>query len=374
MFNEIKDRAKTGKCCVLKFDIKSFFSRIDHEILKRAWAKVLGLQRLPPDHFNVFNATTRFSYIMLDDLRISKSKSGKKGPFDEKKLASHTKSGILAFFESPKELREKIGNKEIKLHKYPFRNSDGEPVGIPQGLPISAVLANIYLFDFDSTIVNEIVEPFNCYYRRYSDDIIVLCDQSQAERILELVNDLIQKSKVEISKEKTERFDFSSINVAGQQRLTSIKNDSGVSKIGVPFSYLGFEFYSYQTLIKSNNLAKFYRRMINAVKSKSRRALQEAANSPDKKPIIYRRQLYKLYTSLPLSATTTVRNKKWLEKNILGNYVRKTKKMEKKQRSNYISYVHRASEIMEEPKIWRQIRNHIKILNQAIQKHLRAIE
>ncbi|HEX8015252.1 MAG TPA: reverse transcriptase domain-containing protein, partial [Flavobacterium sp.] len=55
--------------------------------------------------------------------------------------------------------------------------------GIPQGLPISAVLANLYLFDFDLDIVNRWVKPHNVYYRRYSDDIFIVCDKNLCDEI-----------------------------------------------------------------------------------------------------------------------------------------------------------------------------------------------
>lgn len=374
VFEEIKQQAKDGDCCVLKFDITKFFSNLDHTILRQQWAKVIGKDRLPNDHYNVFKAATSFSYIMRDDLRQPALSKHRKNCFNEKELARHRQKGVQAFFESPEQFREKIRNKEIRIHRYPFRNKENIPVGIPQGLPISAILANIYLLDFDIKVIEDIVGKYNAYYRRYSDDIIVVCKPSEAEEILKCIKQLIEESKVEISLDKTEQFSFCMMEgKKDDKRLTSIRTDHDKHKAGVPFSYLGFEFYGYQTLIKSHNVSKFYRRLISSVKSKCNIALKQYEAGKTSNPVIFRRQLYRLYTNIDLNKKKVFTNKKRLEKNHLGVYVLKTKPIEKKQRSNYFSYLNRASDIMEEPAIKVQARNHMKIFNQAVQRHLKRI-
>jgi hypothetical protein len=372
VFEEIKKRSEIGDCCVLKFDIKSFFSRLDHSLLKEQWARVIQATELPHDHYNVFKAATKFSYIMRDDLRMHTRSSTKKGCFNEKELSKHRKKGIQAFFESPEQLRNKIKSKEIIIHRFPFRNKAGEPVGIPQGLPISAALANIYLLDFDIKVITEIVNKYTAYYRRYSDDIIVICQPNASSEILNCINQLIEESKVEISLEKTEEFRFCKMDgKKNQTRLTSIRTDHNLNRVGVPFTYLGFEFYGYKTLVKSHNVAKFYRRLISSVKSKCNIAIKQYEKGNSVKPIVYRRQLYRLYTDLNLNKKKIYTNRKWLQKNELGIYSYKTRPILKEHRSNYFSYLKRASDIMHEPAIKNQARNHMKIFNQAVQKHLK---
>ena len=46
--------------------------------------------------------------------------------------------------------------------------------GIPQGSPISGVLANIYMMEFDLAMKHLIEEENNGLYMRYSDDIIIV--------------------------------------------------------------------------------------------------------------------------------------------------------------------------------------------------------
>jgi len=366
-FLEIKRRAEIETCSVLKFDIESYFSTIDHKILKKAWASLLNMKSLPPDHFNVFKAATKFCYILKDDLRVNERRRNKRGShFNEKHIASIRKKGISSFLESPQAFRQAIKDGDLTLHKYPFRNKEHIPRGIPQGLPLSATLANLYLLSFDKKIIQKIVNEHNGYYRRYSDDMIVVCKPEDASLIESFVKKSIEENKIALSDSKTEKFLFKK-NSTG--KIVSIKLDISRSTIGTPFTYLGFEFYGYKSLIKSANLAKFYRRLVYAVKRKIKRAATLAQSRFDRKIVVYRRQLYKLYTALPLTASRVRTRTKWLSKNERGEYFFRTKEIDKKFNSNYISYVHRASKIMNEPAITKQIKKHSRIFNQAIFKH-----
>jgi hypothetical protein len=51
----------------LAIDLKSFFSTLDHKILKDQWCKILNEKELPKDHYRVFKACTNFKYVLLDD-------------------------------------------------------------------------------------------------------------------------------------------------------------------------------------------------------------------------------------------------------------------------------------------------------------------
>lgn len=369
---EIKSRANQKECVVLKFDIKSFFNEIDHDMLKQQWAEILTEPKLPKDHYNVFKAVTQFSYIMRDDLRIDKKSYGRRSGFDEGKLSKLRKKRIHAFFESPKEFREAIKAGELKLHKFPFWKN-GKPVGFPQGLPISATLANLYLLKFDEDILQNVVKKYGGFYRRYSDDIIVACNSDVADLIEDYIHNAIQKCKVEISREKTERFVFRyGLSAKGKRVLQSckIKKDTPLH-VGYPFTYLGFEFYGDKTLIKSANLAKFYRRMIRSVKTKAKRTVQSVKKTPGQPLKIYRNQLYRLYARYPLSAGQLRTKVKFWARNDKGEYFFKTERRPAKHSSNYLSYAHRASDIMNEPAIAKQIDKHKKVLFQAMNKHLK---
>lgn len=372
VFEEVKKRATNEECTVLTFDIKSFFPSLNHTFLKEAWCKLLGVERLPEDHYNVFNASTKFSYILMDELRAYQSKNGRRAGFDEKKLAKiRNDVGVNCFFESSKEFKEKVKNKELRVYKYPFWDKENRcPIGIPQGLPISTILANLYLLEFDLEVYQKLVVQENCYYRRYSDDIVIICNNSQSSQIKDFVKDSIKAQKVKISEDKTEEFIFERFILEnGDTKLRSVKITSCERKTDVPLIYLGFEFYGERKAIKSSNLSKFYRRMIQAIKSKSRIALKEAESKPDKSPIIFRRQLYRLYSTINLRKTNIRTKFKRIVKTEKGNYRTISIESNKKLKSNYFTYIDRASEIMDAPSIKRQLRNHKKIFNQAVFKH-----
>ena len=254
-------------------------------------------------------------------------------------------------------------------------------MGIPQGLPISAVLANLYLLSFDLKVLNKVVNELGGYYRRYSDDIMVICQKDQYQQIEQFIVTAILESKVEISKHKTEIFLFRRFSFSPQKnRLTAIqiiKDKDGNEifyRVGEkPLTYLGFEFHGDKTLIKSANQAKFYRRMIYATKRKTHKAFIIARNNHMPQPVVFKGQLKKLYSILKLSATKEFSKRRKLVRNNWGEYSLKvyTQKNNKK-RSNYFSYVDRASHITGNPEINnRVVRHHATIFNAALARRLK---
>ena len=348
VFDEIKQRQN---CVALVLDIENFFPTLNHKKLKLAWAKILGNKTLPKDHYNIFKAATRFSYVKLDDLKT------KNNHFDEKELAKNKKSGKHTFFDNIKELLDS----DIIIHKNQKKNSDKKLIGIPQGLPISALLANMYMLAFDEIVINELSVKHDVYYRRYSDDIVVLCKENQIDFVERFIIDEVAKIDLIISEEKTEMTLFKTQN----NRLQSfkIRKDKSLQE-NVPLNYLGFEFYGYQTLIKSKNLAQFYREMKQTVKRKHKRVehLKEE-NLLDEAPL-FKRKLYRLYSfkgvksrKLPAMRTDFIDGKA------------KTEYFDRKFRGNYLRYAYRASDDLKAPEIKRQLRNHWKILQKTIKKY-----
>ncbi len=223
---------KWGNCAVLTFDIKSFFPTIDHILLKKSWTNLLGENSLPPDHYNIYRAVTNFSYIRKEELKDTK------GNFDEARLAELRKKGIEAFFESGTEFREKVvNNPSIRIYKNKNK-LNGRYVGIPQGLPITPLLANLYMYNFDMQVIEELVKTNLCAYRRYSDDILIICNPANANKIEKRIRELLKKkTRLQLSNSKTERFICKVEN--GIQTLQNIKTNK-------PYlTYLGFDYYGY---------------------------------------------------------------------------------------------------------------------------------
>lgn len=89
--------------------------------------------------------------------------------------------------------------------------------GVPEGLSISNILADIYLSDLKELICNK----FDVAFFRYVDDILILCQEEQAAKIKDYaVNILVQEFELEANLDKT---------------------TSGKLNEGVPF--LGYVFY-----------------------------------------------------------------------------------------------------------------------------------
>lgn len=375
-FEHIKTKAEKNKqCAVLKFDIEKFFSGINHKLLKASWSNLLEQKELPKDHYQVFRACTNFSYMLKDDLRISQSNNGRKAGFDEKKLAEIRKKGIECFFENPAEFRQAIKSGQLKVYKNPFYSkADKTRKGIPQGLPISATLANLYLLEFDRNVVKEIVKKRNGYYRRYSDDILIVVPVDEEEWANKYITKLILESKVSISTDKTEIFRFiKSTDTTGKSIIKGFLKKEHDLVDTTPLNYLGFDFYGFKTLIASKNLSKFYRRMKTSVKKKVKIATKKFQKDEiDRSGVaVYKRQLYKIYTSLNLEKSNPTKKRKKLIKNIFGYYYFKSHIQFPPFKGNYLSYAKRAAKIMEEPAIENQIRNHKRIFNKAIRERIR---
>jgi hypothetical protein len=346
IFDEIKKRED---CIVLAFDVENFFPTLNHKKLKLIWSKILGLKALPKDHYNIFKAATKFSYVKLNDLKT------KSNHFDEKKLAMLKKEGKHTFFNDMKELIDS----DIIIHKNQ-KHKNGKIIGIPQGLPISALLANIYMLPFDEAIINELTSKLGVFYRRYSDDIVVICKENQVDIVEEFVLNQIKEIELVISKEKTEKTLFKIDN--GKLQSFQIRGKDLIKNI--PLNYLGFEFYGYKTLIKSKNLASFYRDMKDSVRRKSKRVEKiNERNLNDESPI-FKRKIYRLYSFKGVKSRLLASKRSEF---IDGKLV--VKPFERKYRGNYIKYVYRASEEMNAPEIKRQIRRHWKILQSTLKKY-----
>lgn len=393
-FDEIKKRALGEEVAVLAIDLKSFFSTLDHQYLKKVWAELLQEPRLPKDHYNVFKSCTKFKYVLKDDLRVGKkNKYGRKNPFDESKLANIRKTkGFKCFFESNEDFRASISQGKLRVYSNPFhreiQNIDKSKytnrkinVGIPQGLPISAVLANLYLLDFDKKIIDYLKNTHKGFYRRYSDDILVVCSKDNMDEIEQFAYQLIKKYKIKISEEKTERFIFKNVTYTKSnysKRLTCFSIDTNGAENQAVLTYLGFEFSGYNIGIKNQNLAKYYRKLISSVKRKAKRAVKLSESNSNYKKAVYKNQIKKIY-NLPLKFKDAIniedrkinRTRYNLVLNDRGFYEFRHYLPKTKNQANYRSYIKRCCETFEINSFKNQIRKSNVIVHQAISKHLK---
>lgn len=295
-----------GNCVVLAFDISKFFDNLDHKILLGKWLKIIKKNELPLDHKKIYNNITKFSHVDQEELFKLFDINFKKNSKRKYRICE------------PKDFRTKVRNgKLIKT------NSTNK--GIPQGSPISAILSNIYMISFDSTIY-KLVMKFNGLYRRYSDDIIIVCDEDNYRNIKDAVLDEIKnKCDLEINSEKTDITFF-------EKKADSLKSYNETKSKNKLLQYLGFEFNGNSMYIRSSSMSRYYRRLKNAVSTTIKRAYGNKAKG-DK---IFRKALYNRYTV--------------------------------KGKQNFISYARRSIKLMDSVSIRKQISRHFDIIKNEIEK------
>ncbi|SRX54317.1 reverse transcriptase domain-containing protein [Aequorivita sp. CIP111184] len=346
VFEVIKQKEN---CAVLAFDIKNFFPTLNHLQLKKIWSKILGTKSLPKDHYAVFKSITNYSYFYYDDLRV-----GVNGNLNEKKIANLKNQGKFQLFENYQDFKDS----EIQVYKNQ-KKKDGVISGIPQGLPISAMLANLYMLPFDENIVQKLVKSKDCYYRRYSDDLVVICDVEDIDETQKIIKEEIEKIKLTISTDKTEKFIFKRVD--NKLECFKIKNDKLISNSYL--QYLGFDFYGYKTLIKSANVSRFYREMKESIAMKAKRVDKIQSKCLTNDAIIFKRKIYRLYSFRGIKSRELPGSKVVYLK---GKLIKKD--FTRKYRGNFIKYAYRASDIMEAPEIRRQLRRHMIILKRYMNK------
>ncbi|SEL63633.1 antiviral reverse transcriptase Drt2 [Acinetobacter sp. DSM 11652] len=301
VFDEIKNRKD---CSVLCIDIKSFFDELDHQLLKKSWQNILGLEILPKDHYKVFRSITKFSYVHKNDVYHHLNLSLNQNYKNLKRLCSVS------------EFREKIRKKEIiKTHT--------DSKGIPQGSAISAFLSNIYMLDFDEKIHIKVEKAGGKYYR-YCDDILIICNKKDHLYILTDIQALIKKLNLVIHPEKT--------------KIVHFANGLRVSKDEL--QYLGFTYDGKKILLRDTGLAKYSHKVMKAIKMSNKHLLKinQARINRGELPLErHKKHIYRRFS-------------------FIGS-------------RNYISYALRASKIMNEPAIKKQIKPHWKKIQQHIQKY-----
>src|SRR5690606_7878817 len=165
-------------------DVTAFFDNLDHKILKKQWCRILGGQTLPNDHFNVFKALTNIKYVESDQLFNSYKGTMlvKRGvPNSSKEEVKRISIKSKRLFKEKKAIAF-CTKKEFLHNNLNLVISAQNKIGIPQGSPISATLANVYMLDFDQE-VQDLTDSIKGYYQRYSDDLIIICEQQYENEV-----------------------------------------------------------------------------------------------------------------------------------------------------------------------------------------------
>lgn len=267
-FDEIIAR---GTCIAITLDIKGFFESLDHNFLQEKWCQLLGVACLPQDHQHVFRNITEYSYVDLDKcyerLGLMNFEKGERVyTLSRNKLGEQKK--MLC---SKKEYREQIvAGGLVQKNNYQQKTI---PQGIPQGSPISDILANLYMIDFDVKM-QELACRYNGYYRRYSDDILWVCTPESAEIIEDKTKEaMLQQGRatLQIHDDKTTRTSFER-KIDGQLHYKNIgKDETNTQKM---FSYLGFSFNGQKAFFRETTLSRYKRDVTFSVRSFVKRAAE----------------------------------------------------------------------------------------------------
>lgn len=270
MLDATKKIREFGDCCVIALDISSFFETLDHELLKSLWCRLLGVPRLPNDHFKVFEAITSYSTVERE------AAFERLGHYGVKRIGADG-APINGYLTPAKkiptqlcrgsEFREKIaggcpGQPTIIRRRM-------ENYGIPQGSPISDLLANLYLIDFDTDILRR-VQSVGGAYLRYSDDILLIVpvDEASATKLeLDVRNSIGNFGrKLKIKQKKSAIFEF---RQAGEnqtcRRILGTQGRNG-------FEYLGFRYNGRRIFLRDSTLSNLWRRIASSARREAIRA------------------------------------------------------------------------------------------------------
>lgn len=215
---------------ILAFDVSKFFDTLDHGLLKARLKSVLGVTELSEDWYRVFQNITRFHFI------------------DQEELEAHDVFGPRLREKGRKPIAtvKELKDAGIAFHPNP-EMAKGNRRGIPQGTPISAAVSNAYMVDFDAD-ARRYCDGIGALYRRYSDDILVICKPEDADATEARIMELIEKERLEINPLKTERTPFGAVPPA--QRTTKAAQ------------YLGFTLGEEGPTIRERTLANQWRKML----------------------------------------------------------------------------------------------------------------
>ena len=182
IIKKVKD-SKNKYDSFIKVDIQNFFSSINHEILVNKLKSNI-------DDETILNLITKV---------ITQSTVDVNTPFKQ---------------------RIKYNNKE----------------GLPQGLSISGLLSEIYLFD----LVQKYSIKDNLEFFRYVDDVLIFCNKSDIEEITKSLKSDFEDLKLTIH-------DFA-IN----------SNKSSFGNINEPFEFLGYKFEDKLISVRETSIQKMY--------------------------------------------------------------------------------------------------------------------
>lgn len=251
------------RCLIMVGDFTNFFDKIDHKYLKQQLCKLLKVDILPEDWYAVFRHVTHYGKCdMLELLKLRGIKATQHKAIKKLNRASRV-----------------VNKEQFAQLKASFKKNK-ENFGIPQGSPISAVLANVYMMNYDLDF-QHFAQTQSGMYMRYSDDTILvlpLAEGECAEGYLKAVEQLLKpyEGLVELQPSKTKQFIYQ------EGRLQPLSEDCPAF-----LDYLGLRLRSSGVAIKPKCFTKFYyclrhKARLNRYQQKKKARKQQQITSNDK--------------------------------------------------------------------------------------------
>lgn len=251
MFNFIKE---VKKAIIIVGDFTSFFDNLNHKNLKKRIEIVLG-SKLNDNIYKIFKSLTKYKYIDIADLYDYYTNKNKKRSekYYMKKLEQ-----LMTIDEFKKFIKAK---NTVTGEKYLKQND--KDYGIVQGSPMSGLLANIYMIDFDKEM-QQYAEKHKGKYLRYSDDFMLVIRDENIE--LSQIYDEIQNyvylaGQIELEKRKTNIYEYNEKIIKCINKL--VFNTPNTTDI---INFLGFSFDGKTVSIRNKTISKYNYKLNRKIK------------------------------------------------------------------------------------------------------------
>lgn len=319
--------AKTNDCHVLCFDISKFFDRLCVEVLKKKWVQVLGVEKLPNDHFRVYKSLVNFRYVeeeqLIEHFRGRFEKNPREHGLDRKSGGSR-KHRICDYYEL-RDLKRDVAAQEKHLIK---DKASLDITGIPQGTAISGLLSNIFMLDFDIAI-KQYIDGIGGLYRRYSDDIcIVVPTTTTFAEVEDYVKQRLEENctnNIKLNPDKTEKKIFQNT----QNHPIVVDSQNNQPSV---IQYLGFYFDGERVFIRNSSISKNRGKIVQRVRYEKR---EQKINTVG---------IFKQYSS-----------------RIITPY-------DVRQHKGFVYYCERSARVHNSKTIWAQIKKNDRFINRTIMR------
>lgn len=223
------------RCTIFVIDFVSFFDGLDRGYLIKQLRRLFPDGYIPNDYHCVLKNVLHYSYINMEDIL------GLSG-------LPCTRKGI----EHLNKRKSVMSLKDFRKHKKRLIHKESR--GIPQGSPLSGLLANIYLMEFDQW-ASSLTGEASGLYRRYCDDAIFVFpgeDTSLSRAIIEKIDEI---PGLESQEEKTGLFRYRKGVIA------ELSSNGEIKKQNAALSYLGFTFDGQAVRVKGPTIGRYYGRL-----------------------------------------------------------------------------------------------------------------